>query len=162
MDTSDAQAADPPAVVRPSWFVAVIMGPPVKALNPVILKLAGRRHVRMAAQIRHVGRRSGRPYITPARARVSWRAAASTLWTVNPIVQNTPPLTVRPPALSAIPAGLCSRAPASPTRVTPVSWSTSPARLGWIGLACQQSQAIRSRNVAPIGPGLAVPGRALT
>ena len=71
MNTSDAEGADTPAVVRPSWFVAMIVGPPVKALNPVILKLAGRRHVRMAAQIRHVGRRSGRPYVTPARARLT-------------------------------------------------------------------------------------------
>jgi hypothetical protein len=29
-------------------------------LNPLIVKLAGRRHFAMAAQIRHVGRRSGR------------------------------------------------------------------------------------------------------
>lgn len=71
MNTSDAQAAGRPAVVRPSWFVAVIMGPLVKALNPVIVKLAGRRHIRMAAQIRHVGRRSGRPYVTPVRARLT-------------------------------------------------------------------------------------------
>jgi deazaflavin-dependent oxidoreductase (nitroreductase family) len=34
-------------------------------------KLAGRRHVMMAAQIRHVGRRSGRPYVTPAGARLT-------------------------------------------------------------------------------------------
>lgn len=71
MNTSDTQAAGTPAVVRPSWFVAVIMGPVIKALNPVILKLAGRRHVRMAAQIRHVGRRSGRVYVTPVRARLT-------------------------------------------------------------------------------------------
>ena len=68
MSTSNA---DTPAVVRSSWFVAMIMGPPVKALNPLILKLAGRRHVRMAAQIRHVGRKSGRPYVTPVRARLT-------------------------------------------------------------------------------------------
>ena len=41
------------------------MRPLVKLLNPVMIKLAGRRHMRMAAQIRHVGRRSGRPYVTP-------------------------------------------------------------------------------------------------
>ena len=71
MDTSDAQAADPPAVVRPAWFVTVIVGPVIRALNPVVLKLAGRRHVRMAAQIQHVGRRSGRQYVTPVRARLT-------------------------------------------------------------------------------------------
>ena len=40
-----------------------------KMLNPLIVKLAGRRHFRMAAQIRHVGRRSGRTYTTPVSAR---------------------------------------------------------------------------------------------
>ena len=40
-------------------------------LNPLILKLAGRRHFRMAAQIRHVGRRSGRAYTTPVSGRRS-------------------------------------------------------------------------------------------
>jgi deazaflavin-dependent oxidoreductase (nitroreductase family) len=68
MNASDAQA---PAVVRPSRLVAVVMGPLTKVLNPVMLKLAGRRHVVMAAQIRHVGRRSGRPYVTPAGARLT-------------------------------------------------------------------------------------------
>jgi deazaflavin-dependent oxidoreductase (nitroreductase family) len=33
-------------------------------------RLAGRRHVRMAAEVRHVGRTSGRAYVTPAGARV--------------------------------------------------------------------------------------------
>ncbi|GEM_PF-5809449 len=36
-----------------------------------MIKLAGRRHMRMAAQIRHVGRRSGRPRVTPAGARLT-------------------------------------------------------------------------------------------
>jgi deazaflavin-dependent oxidoreductase (nitroreductase family) len=47
------------------------MGPLTKVLNPVMRKLAGRRRVMMAAQIRHVGRRSGRPYVTPAGARLT-------------------------------------------------------------------------------------------
>ena len=68
MNTSDTRA---PAVVRPSRLVAVVMGPMTKALNPVMRKLAGRRHMRMAAQIRHVGRRSGRSYVTPAGARLT-------------------------------------------------------------------------------------------
>ena len=71
MNASDTQAASPPAVVRPSWLVAVVMGPLTKVLNPVMRKLAGRRHMRMAAEIRHVGRRSGRPYVTPAGARLT-------------------------------------------------------------------------------------------
>jgi len=68
MNASDTQA---PAVVRPSRLVAVVMGPLTNVLNPVMRKLAGRRHVRMAAQIRHVGRRSGRAYVTPAGARLT-------------------------------------------------------------------------------------------
>ena len=68
MNPSDTRA---PAVVRPSRLVAVVMGPMTKALNPVMRKLAGRRHMRMAAQIRHVGRRSGRSYVTPAGARLT-------------------------------------------------------------------------------------------
>ena len=71
MNASDTQAASPPAVVRPSWLVAVVMSPLTKVLNPVMRKLAGGRHMRMAAEIRHVGRRSGRPYVTPAGARLT-------------------------------------------------------------------------------------------
>ena len=71
MNAADTQAASPPAAVRPSWLVAKVMGPLTKVLNPVMRKLAGRRHMRMAAEIRHVGRRSGRPYVTPAGARLT-------------------------------------------------------------------------------------------
>ena len=71
MNASDTQAASTPVVVRPSRLVAVVMGPLTKVLNPVMRKLAGRRHMRMAAEIRHVGRRSGRPYVTPAGARLT-------------------------------------------------------------------------------------------
>ena len=67
----NAPATPAPAVVRPSWLVAVVMSPLTKLLNPVMRKLAGRRHMRMAAEIRHVGRRSGRPYVTPAGARLT-------------------------------------------------------------------------------------------
>jgi deazaflavin-dependent oxidoreductase (nitroreductase family) len=41
-----------------------------KVLNPLIVRLAGRRHFGMAAQIQHVGRRSGNIYVTPASAHV--------------------------------------------------------------------------------------------
>ena len=67
----NAPGIQAPAVVRPSRLVAVVMAPLTKVLNPVMRKLAGRRHVMMAAQIRHVGRRSGRPYVTPAGARLT-------------------------------------------------------------------------------------------
>jgi deazaflavin-dependent oxidoreductase (nitroreductase family) len=57
--------------VRPAFLVRVMMGPMTRALNPVIVKRAGRSGFRMAAQVRHVGRRSGRPYVTPVSARRS-------------------------------------------------------------------------------------------
>ena len=38
-----------------------------RVLNPVMLRLAGRRHW-YAARVEHVGRRSGRPYATPVVA----------------------------------------------------------------------------------------------
>jgi deazaflavin-dependent oxidoreductase (nitroreductase family) len=57
--------------VGPSLIVKIAMQPMTKMLNPLIVKLAGRRHFRMAAQIRHVGRRSGRTYTTPVSARRS-------------------------------------------------------------------------------------------
>jgi len=52
INSSDTQVSGTPAVVPPSRLVAVVMGPMTKMLNPVITKLAGRRHFRMAAQIR--------------------------------------------------------------------------------------------------------------
>jgi deazaflavin-dependent oxidoreductase (nitroreductase family) len=57
--------------VGPSRLVRIAIGPMTKMLNPVIRKLAGRPHFRMAALIRHVGRRSGRRYETPAGARLT-------------------------------------------------------------------------------------------
>jgi deazaflavin-dependent oxidoreductase (nitroreductase family) len=61
-----AQDGLPP--VRPSLIVRVVIKPMTKVLNPIIRKLAGRQHFFMAAQIRHVGRRTGRRYVTPASA----------------------------------------------------------------------------------------------
>jgi deazaflavin-dependent oxidoreductase (nitroreductase family) len=55
--------------VGPSLIVKIAMRPMTKMLNPLIVKLAGRRHFHMAAQIRHIGRRSGRTYTTPVSAR---------------------------------------------------------------------------------------------
>jgi deazaflavin-dependent oxidoreductase (nitroreductase family) len=57
--------------VGPSPFVKMVMRPMTKMLNPLMVKLAGRRYFGMAAQIRHVGRRSGRTYTTPVSARRS-------------------------------------------------------------------------------------------
>lgn len=60
----------PIEVIRPTLFVRIVMRPMTRVLNPVIRKFAGRRHFGMAAQIHHVGRRSGRSYVTPASARL--------------------------------------------------------------------------------------------
>ena len=58
------------APVEPALIVKLLVRPLTRILNPLIIWLAGRRHFHMAAQIRHIGRRSGRPYITPAGARL--------------------------------------------------------------------------------------------
>src|SRR5262249_10201124 len=69
MSTYSQAVPMPP--VPPSLFVRIAMRPMPRAPKPLIRKLAGRRHFRMAAEIRHVGRKSGRAYVTPAGARVS-------------------------------------------------------------------------------------------
>jgi deazaflavin-dependent oxidoreductase (nitroreductase family) len=63
-------AAGVPAPVAPSRFVQTVIRPMTRVLNPLIVKLAGRRHFPIAAQIQHAGRRSGRVYLTPASAHV--------------------------------------------------------------------------------------------
>jgi len=65
-----------PAVVpvEPSLFVRLVMGPMTKILNPFVATLAGRRHFPMAAQIHHVGRRTGKPYVTSVGASVQGAA----------------------------------------------------------------------------------------
>ena len=60
-----------PTAIRPSLLVRTTMGPVTRVLNPAVMKLAGRRHIWFAAQIHHVGRRSGRPYLTPVGARLA-------------------------------------------------------------------------------------------
>ena len=67
--STNSQAV-PLAPVPPSLFVKIAMRPLTRVLSPLMRKLAGRRHVRMAAEVRHIGRTSGRSYVTPAGARV--------------------------------------------------------------------------------------------
>ena len=55
--------------VPPSRFVKIVIGPMTKVLNPLTVKLAGRPHFHLAAQLTHTGRRSGRTYLTPVGAR---------------------------------------------------------------------------------------------
>jgi deazaflavin-dependent oxidoreductase (nitroreductase family) len=55
----------------PSAFVRIVMRRMTKMFNPLVRRLAGRRHVNMAAKIYHRGRRSGRQYVTPVTVRRS-------------------------------------------------------------------------------------------
>jgi deazaflavin-dependent oxidoreductase (nitroreductase family) len=57
------------APVAPTAIVRVLVRPLTKILNPLMVRLAGRRFVPMA-QIHHVGRRSGKAYVTPTSAHV--------------------------------------------------------------------------------------------
>ncbi len=56
--------------VGPAPFVRIVMGPMAKKLNPVMSRFAGRQSFHMAAQVKHIGRRSGKAYVTPVSARV--------------------------------------------------------------------------------------------
>ena len=56
--------------VGPSLIVKVAMRPMSRMLNPLVAKLAGRRHFGMAASVHHIGRRSGTRYVTSVGARV--------------------------------------------------------------------------------------------
>jgi deazaflavin-dependent oxidoreductase (nitroreductase family) len=67
--STDSQAV-PLVPVPPSPIVRIAMRPLTRILNPLMRKFAGRRHVRMAAEVRHIGRRSGRAYVTPTGAHV--------------------------------------------------------------------------------------------
>jgi len=57
------------APVAPAAIVRVLVRPLTKILNPLMVRLAGRRFLPMA-QIHHVGRRSGKTYVTPTSAHV--------------------------------------------------------------------------------------------
>ena len=62
---ADRRAALAP--VAPAAIVQVVVRPLTKILNPLMVRLAGRRFFPMA-QIHHVGRRSGKAYVTPTSA----------------------------------------------------------------------------------------------
>ena len=60
---------DTAVTAKPSAFVRIAMRPMTKVLNPLVRRLAGRAHFNQAARLTHVGRRSGRTYVTPVSAR---------------------------------------------------------------------------------------------
>jgi deazaflavin-dependent oxidoreductase (nitroreductase family) len=69
LERSAVQAPGTAVPVPPSRLVKIVMGPMTRVLNPFIVRLAGRPHFHMAAQLTHTGRRSGRTYVTPVGAR---------------------------------------------------------------------------------------------
>jgi hypothetical protein len=83
-----------------------------KILNPLIRKLAGRGHFRMAAQIRHVGRRSGRPYVTPAGARLHGDAIVIPL-TFGNRSEGMPARSIGEFVLAAVIAGIAGTWPSA-------------------------------------------------
>jgi deazaflavin-dependent oxidoreductase (nitroreductase family) len=56
-----------PTPVAPAAIVRILVRPLTKILNPLMVRLVGRRFFPMA-QIHHVGRRSGKAYVTPTSA----------------------------------------------------------------------------------------------
>jgi len=66
-DQTAAQEAGAAPRVRAKRRSTLALG--TRLFNPLILKLAGRRHVPLYAIIEHRGRRSGRTYTTPVAAR---------------------------------------------------------------------------------------------
>ena len=57
--------------VGPSLFVKLFIGPLSNLLNPLVGTLAGRRFTPVIARVHHVGRRSGKPYVTSTGADVA-------------------------------------------------------------------------------------------
>lgn len=57
--------------VGPSLVVRVLLGPSSRLLNPLVGLLAGRRFVPLIARVHHVGRKSGKRYVTSAGAHVT-------------------------------------------------------------------------------------------
>jgi deazaflavin-dependent oxidoreductase (nitroreductase family) len=57
--------------VRPSLIVRLVLGPSSKLLNPLVGLLAGRRFVPLIARVHHVGRQSGKRYVTSTGAHVT-------------------------------------------------------------------------------------------
>jgi deazaflavin-dependent oxidoreductase (nitroreductase family) len=64
-----ADAGSDTDAVGPTLLVRLVLAPLTKILNPLVGKLAGRRHVPMA-KLRHIGRRTGKSYLTSVGARV--------------------------------------------------------------------------------------------
>jgi deazaflavin-dependent oxidoreductase (nitroreductase family) len=64
-----ADARSETDAVGPALLVRLVLAPLTKVLNPLVGRLAGRRHVPMA-KLHHIGRRTGTSYLTSVGARV--------------------------------------------------------------------------------------------
>src|SRR5713226_2271652 len=62
----DSLSYDP---VGPSLLVRLVIGPMTRILNPVMRRVASRRHFSVAGLVHHQGRHSGRRYTAPVLAR---------------------------------------------------------------------------------------------
>src|SRR5579864_7046674 len=58
-------------LTRPSLLARVGLRPMTRILNPLVRRMAGRRHVGWAAEVHHKGRHSGTAYVTPVGARLN-------------------------------------------------------------------------------------------
>lgn len=67
--SSQSGGASPPSSGIPNPVLRATIDVGRRLLNPLILALAGRRHVQFFGVIHHRGRRSGRAYATPVAAR---------------------------------------------------------------------------------------------
>jgi deazaflavin-dependent oxidoreductase (nitroreductase family) len=69
--SADQPAVRPDQQVEPIWpsRTVRVIGRLRNLLNPLVVKRAGRRGFAMAARLEHVGRRSGRTYVTPVTTR---------------------------------------------------------------------------------------------
>ncbi len=76
-ERTDAHASEAPRLARPARMVRnqsvrrAMLSVIRPHLNPLIVKLAGGKRLKMVAVIHHRGRRSGRAYTTPAMARLT-------------------------------------------------------------------------------------------
>ena len=55
--------------IGPSVIVRFLMMPLTKLLNPFVRLVAGRRHFFIAGLVHHIGRRTGKQFVTPVGAR---------------------------------------------------------------------------------------------
>jgi hypothetical protein len=71
-----------PTAMRPPWFVRAVMGRMTRVFNPLIGRLAGRKHLKMVAQIQRAhawttAPSGSRSPSAPARTGAEWAPTSS-------------------------------------------------------------------------------------